>query len=255
MSGLVRGVGCRVAGRGFGVRQGLESRKVAQQEQEVPEDRPSHGALADRRWPRRPSRAGRGGGGRAGGRAADRVRLHLGARGRHRARRPDPAASGHAGPSLDAVTHPGRQAARTYTVRTGDTLSGIAQHFYGHASDWQWLYHLNQAKISDPNLIYTGQVFSAPADPPASVRNGTYQARHARAAAATSTVDSQSSASQPRPPVPAAARQPARPGSSSSGSSRTAARRPPARPPATACRARGRPAGWSRPTTRRSSTS
>jgi LysM repeat protein len=95
---------------------------------------------------------------------------------------------------LDAVTHPSRQAARTYTVRTGDTLSGIAQHFYGHASDWQWLYHINQAKITDPNLIYTGQVFSAPADPPASVRNGTYQARHARATAATSTADSQSSA-------------------------------------------------------------
>jgi LysM repeat protein len=114
------------------------------------------------------------------------------------------AASGHAAAAtqrhqvtrahLDAVTHPSRQAARTYTVRTGDTLSGIAQHFYGHASDWQWLYHINQAKITDPNLIYTGQVFSAPADPPASVRNGTYQARHARATAATSTADSQSSA-------------------------------------------------------------
>jgi Phage tail lysozyme len=54
------------------------------------------------------------------------------------------------------------------------------------ASDWQWLYHINRAKISDPNLIYTGQVFSAPANPPASVRNGTYHARHAQAAAATS---------------------------------------------------------------------
>ena len=105
----------------------------------------------------------------------------------------------------DAATHPGRQAARTYTVRTGDTLSGIAQRFYGHATDWEWLYHINRAKISDPNLIYTGQVFSAPADPPASVRNGTYQARHASSTVASSTVanstgasstaDSQSSAS------------------------------------------------------------
>ena len=116
-----------------------------------------------------------------------------------------PAAAGHAAPAiqghhvtrahLDAATHPGRQAARTYTVRTGDTLSGIAQRFYGHATDWEWLYHINRAKISDPNLIYTGQVFSAPADPPASVRNGTYQARHARNAVASSTADSQSSAS------------------------------------------------------------
>jgi LysM repeat protein len=95
----------------------------------------------------------------------------------------------------DAATQPSRQPARSYTVRTGDTLSGIAHQFYGHASDWQWLYHINRAKISDPNLIYTGQVFSVPADPPASVRNGTYQARHSKGAAATSTVDNQSSAS------------------------------------------------------------
>ncbi|HEX9353215.1 MAG TPA: phage tail tip lysozyme [Streptosporangiaceae bacterium] len=118
------------------------------------------------------------------------------------------AASGHAGQagqvhqvtrahlvSRDAGRLAGRQAARTYTVRTGDTLSGIAQRFYGHASDWQWLYHINRAKISDPNLIYTGQVFSAPADPPASVRNGTYQARHAKSTAASSMADSQSQAS------------------------------------------------------------
>jgi LysM repeat protein len=91
--------------------------------------------------------------------------------------------------------HRASRAARTYTVRTGDTLSGIAHQFYGHASDWQWLYHINRAKISDPNLIYTGQVFSVPADPPASVRNGTYQARHAKNVTAPSTVGNQSSAS------------------------------------------------------------
>ena len=97
--------------------------------------------------------------------------------------------------SRERATHPSRQAARTYAVRTGDTLSGIAQQFYGHASDWQWLDHVNRAKIADPNLIYTGQVFSVPADPPASVRNGTYRARHAVSVAATSTADDQSPAS------------------------------------------------------------
>ena len=97
--------------------------------------------------------------------------------------------------SRDAARHAGRQAARTYTVRTGDTLSGIAQRFYGHASDWPWLYHINRAKISDPNLIYTGQVFSAPADPPAAVRNGTYQAPQA-STAASSVADSQSPGQQ-----------------------------------------------------------
>ena len=173
------------------------------------------------------------------------------------------AAAGHAGlatqrhqvtrahlASRDAATHPGRQAARTYTVRTGDTLSGIAQQFYGHASDWQWLYHINRAKISDPNLIYTGQVFSAPADPPASVRNGTYQARHAKAGAGGGQhggqpVAGQQSGEQFRRAQPA--RRPAVAGHLSEqrvGHQRGR--------PATACRARGRRAGWSRPTTRRS---
>jgi len=141
-----------------------------------------------------------------------------------------PAAAGHAGQatgahqitrahlvSRDAATHAGRQAARSYTVRTGDTLSGIAQRFYGHASDWQWLYHINRAKISDPDLIYTGQVFSAPADPPASVRNGTYQARHAKSTAASSMTDSPPQASSsPASSSPAS-------GASASRSSRTTA--------------------------------
>jgi LysM repeat protein len=144
------------------------------------------------------------------------------------------AASGHTGlatqrhpvirahvTSRERAAHPGRQAARTYAVRTGDTLSGIAQQFYGHASDWQWLDHINQARISDPNLIYTGQVFSVPADPPASVRNGTYRARHAASAAATATVDNQSPASSgsgaPAASAPAASA-PAGHGVSCSGS-------------------------------------
>ncbi len=135
------------------------------------------------------------------------------------------APAGHAGLAIqrhpvtrarwDAATRPSRQPGRRYTVRTGDTLSGIAQQFYGHASDWQWLDHVNQAKISDPNLIYTGQVFSVPADPPASVRNGTYQARHARTAA-ISTVDNQSPASSAASSTSAGS-----PGSSGSGSQAT----------------------------------
>ena len=156
----------------------------------------------------------------------------------------------------DAATHPGREAARTYTVRTGDTLSGIAQRFYGHASDWQWLYHINQGKISDPNLIYTGQVFRAPADPPASVRNGTYQGRHAKIAAA-STADSQPQGSPPAASIPGsspASTAPAAPRAPvpRAATPRARARRTPARPPAAACRARARRAGWSPPTTRRS---
>jgi LysM repeat protein len=54
-----------------------------------------------------------------------------------------------------------------YTVRSGDTLSGIAEDYYHNASDWQWLYHENDKTVSDPNLIYPGQTLFVPADPPA----------------------------------------------------------------------------------------
>ena len=80
-----------------------------------------------------------------------------------------------------------RQAAQSYSVHTGDTLSAIAQRFYGHASDWPYLYDVNGAKISDPNLIYTGQVLRVPGNPPASVLNGTYQPRHAAPSSGTAT--------------------------------------------------------------------
>jgi LysM repeat protein len=44
----------------------------------------------------------------------------------------------------------------TYTVQSGDTLSGIAAEY---GKDWKFLFSLNSGKISDPNLIYPGQVF------------------------------------------------------------------------------------------------
>ena len=70
---------------------------------------------------------------------------------------------------LDAAVLPARLASRTYTVRTGDTLAGIAQRFYGRAADWHWLYSVNRSKISNPGLIYAGQVLSIPRDPPATL--------------------------------------------------------------------------------------
>lgn len=78
------------------------------------------------------------------------------------------------------MVRPAAQTPHRYTVQTGDTLSGIAQQFYGYASDWIRLYRANSSAISDPNVIYTGQVLSVPADPPpAAVRSGIYQPRHA----------------------------------------------------------------------------
>jgi LysM repeat protein len=90
--------------------------------------------------------------------------------------------------SLDAAAQQADQAQRMYTVRSGNTLSGIAKRFYGHGSDWAYLYHVNKSTIGkDPNLIFAGERLAVPTDPPASVRNGTYLAKHAKTAASTST--------------------------------------------------------------------
>ena len=66
---------------------------------------------------------------------------------------------------LDAAVLPVRAAGRTYTVRAGDTLSGIAQRFYGRAADWPTLYQANRSRIRQPGLIYVGQLMSIPGTP------------------------------------------------------------------------------------------
>lgn len=83
----------------------------------------------------------------------------------------------------------------TYTVQSGDTLAKIANNEYHKASDWQWLYHENASKISNPDEIYPGQSLNVPADPPANYTLPTsdYQPRHA--ATASDTVVTQSAES------------------------------------------------------------
>jgi LysM repeat protein len=97
------------------------------------------------------------------------------------------------------------QAGHDYTVRSGDTLSRIASQAYGKAGDWQWLYHENSPKVSDPNEIYPDQVLKVPADPPANytlpstTSSAGYQARHAKPVrSSASEVSSSSSSSSHR---------------------------------------------------------
>lgn len=55
-------------------------------------------------------------------------------------------------------------AAKTYTVKSGDSLWKIAQSTLGSGSRWQEIYNLNKSTIgSNPNRIYPGQVFNLPA--------------------------------------------------------------------------------------------
>ncbi len=52
-----------------------------------------------------------------------------------------------------------------YTVQSGDTLSKIAQHFYGNAALWRIIFDANRDKISNPALIHVGQILTIPPKP------------------------------------------------------------------------------------------
>jgi len=51
---------------------------------------------------------------------------------------------------------------RSYVVVKGDTLSKIAQKFYGKASAWPRIFEANKDLIKDPDLIHPGQKLRIP---------------------------------------------------------------------------------------------
>ncbi|MDQ3205501.1 MAG: LysM and BON domain-containing protein [Pseudomonadota bacterium] len=51
---------------------------------------------------------------------------------------------------------------RTYTVESGDTLSGIAKQLYGDASKYPAIFEANKPMLKDPDEIYPGQVLRIP---------------------------------------------------------------------------------------------
>ena len=53
-------------------------------------------------------------------------------------------------------------AARTYTVKAGDSLSKIAQREYGDASQWKRIHEANRDLIPNPDLIHPGQTLKLP---------------------------------------------------------------------------------------------
>jgi nucleoid-associated protein YgaU len=60
-----------------------------------------------------------------------------------------------------ATLKPPKAAQKTYTVRPGDTLSGIAGRL--GLADWRPLYEANRKLIgADPDLIRPGQVLKVP---------------------------------------------------------------------------------------------
>jgi Tfp pilus assembly protein FimV len=85
----------------------------------------------------------------------------------------------------DAVVLHDQLTTRTYTVRAGDTLSAIAQLFYGNRADWTWLYQANKSVVHNPNDIYAGEVLKIPSGPPAGT--AAYSPKHAKTGALTSS--------------------------------------------------------------------
>jgi nucleoid-associated protein YgaU len=49
-----------------------------------------------------------------------------------------------------------------YTVVGGDTLSGIANQYYGDANRWPTIFEANRNQLQDPDHIFPGQVLRIP---------------------------------------------------------------------------------------------
>jgi len=47
---------------------------------------------------------------------------------------------------------------QTYVVKKGDSLSKIAEKYYGDSDKWTKIYSVNQADIENPNVISIGQI-------------------------------------------------------------------------------------------------
>ena len=54
-------------------------------------------------------------------------------------------------------------AARTYTVKAGDTLSKIAKDQLGSANSYMAIFEANRDQLTDPDKIKPGQVLKIPA--------------------------------------------------------------------------------------------
>jgi LysM repeat protein len=76
-----------------------------------------------------------------------------------------------------AARHPAQSVTTTYTVRSGDSLSSIARHFYGTTSKWNWIYQANRSRISNPDSIFAGEKLTIPNHAPVPTA---YHPKHAK---------------------------------------------------------------------------
>jgi len=65
-------------------------------------------------------------------------------------------------PAGGGVGSRNRSGGQTYTVKAGDSLSKIAQQFYGDASEYSKIFEANRDKLNDPDKIQAGQELVIP---------------------------------------------------------------------------------------------
>ncbi|HKQ61204.1 MAG TPA: LysM peptidoglycan-binding domain-containing protein [Candidatus Polarisedimenticolaceae bacterium] len=65
-------------------------------------------------------------------------------------------------PSPSPSRAPSTPAMRTYTVKSGDSLWKIAQHFYGKGNAWTRIHEANRDVIQNPDLIQPGWTLRIP---------------------------------------------------------------------------------------------
>ena len=53
---------------------------------------------------------------------------------------------------------------KSYTVKSGDTLSKISKEYYGDSNEYMRIFYANRDKIKDPDMIQVGQQLIIPPD-------------------------------------------------------------------------------------------
>ena len=62
-------------------------------------------------------------------------------------------------------TAPAAETYETYEVKSGDSLSKIAKHYYGSGNAWKTIFDANTDILKDPNKIFPGQKLKIPKKP------------------------------------------------------------------------------------------
>jgi nucleoid-associated protein YgaU len=65
-------------------------------------------------------------------------------------------------PAAVPAAAPVASGSRTYQVKSGDTLAGIARQFYKNSGQWQKIAEANKGTLSDPTKLKPGMVLVIP---------------------------------------------------------------------------------------------